>query len=203
MSHPNRQVTRSQRALQRALLELIDEKPYSKISISEIAERADLARSTFYSHFDDKDDLLSSFLDEALDPFVQHLVSRGTVPTEPSQSEISLLISVCDLWAERKDALLKIKGCGQELLILNKLREYIATVHHKVIARRYPRFKNSTGDFMIEYVSVVYFGILMQWLENDLEPPAATVGALLYELTGPPIVIRVMTDFGATLSGVD
>lgn len=39
---------------------LIGEKDYPQITVTEIAERADVARATFYLHYDDKDALLLS-----------------------------------------------------------------------------------------------------------------------------------------------
>jgi AcrR family transcriptional regulator len=41
-----------------ALVALMHEKAYDEISVQEIAERADVGRSTFYAHFQDKDEML-------------------------------------------------------------------------------------------------------------------------------------------------
>ena len=41
-----------------ALLELMEEMPYSKITILTICRRADLSRQTFYHFFRDKEDIL-------------------------------------------------------------------------------------------------------------------------------------------------
>lgn len=43
----------------RALRDLMDEKPLTKVSVGEIAERAGLSRKAFYNHFLDKNDLLN------------------------------------------------------------------------------------------------------------------------------------------------
>ena len=43
----------------RALRDLMNEKPLAKISVGEIAERAELSRKAFYNHFLDKNDLLN------------------------------------------------------------------------------------------------------------------------------------------------
>lgn len=41
-----------------ALLALMEEKPYDKITIKDICTRADLSRQTFYNFFETKDDIL-------------------------------------------------------------------------------------------------------------------------------------------------
>ena len=72
----NRQSQRSRQMLQDALIDLLEFKPFAKISISEIADHADLARSTFYAHFDTKDDLLASLVDTILEPFFAKLLAN-------------------------------------------------------------------------------------------------------------------------------
>lgn len=46
-----------------SFLELIQDKPYSKISIKELCKVADISRSTFYLHFKSINDVLNAILD--------------------------------------------------------------------------------------------------------------------------------------------
>lgn len=59
---PDRRVSRTRRALKDALTDLILEKGYEAVTVQDIIDRADVGRSTFYSHFIDKDDLLMAIL---------------------------------------------------------------------------------------------------------------------------------------------
>lgn len=57
-------------ALHKALMSLILERKYESITVQEILDRADVGRSTFYMHFQDKDELLFSgfhYLEEFLE----------------------------------------------------------------------------------------------------------------------------------------
>jgi AcrR family transcriptional regulator len=58
----DRRVLRSQQALKEALLQLMLEKGYGETTVSDIVERANVGRSTFYVHFADKEDLLQQSL---------------------------------------------------------------------------------------------------------------------------------------------
>ena len=78
----DRQDRRSQRTrhlLSEALVELIREKDYNAITVSDIIDRANIGRSTFYAHYHDKDDLLVGELDRVIE-----VLSKG-LAHEPVQ----------------------------------------------------------------------------------------------------------------------
>ena len=50
----DRMINRTRRALREAMLSLILEKGYDSVTVDEIADRADVSRSTFYLHYRDK-----------------------------------------------------------------------------------------------------------------------------------------------------
>jgi AcrR family transcriptional regulator len=62
----DRRVDRTHSRLHEALVSLIGEKSYDSIVVKEILSRADVGRSTFYTHFRDKDDLLASGIHDIL-----------------------------------------------------------------------------------------------------------------------------------------
>ena len=57
----NRQFQRTQTALKKAFIALLQETNYESITVGDIADRANLGRSTFYRHYDSKPDILLSW----------------------------------------------------------------------------------------------------------------------------------------------
>ena len=55
----------------RAMVDLVEERGIDGFTVSDLTERADLNRSTFYSHFKDKDDLIKSCEDDFLDELIE------------------------------------------------------------------------------------------------------------------------------------
>ena len=53
----DRRKERTKRHLSEALVELVKEKRFDDISVQNLIDRADIGRSTFYTHFRDKEDL--------------------------------------------------------------------------------------------------------------------------------------------------
>ena len=71
----DRRALRTQQALINALLELLSTRHYDKITVQDIVEHANVGRATFYSHYQNKDDLLKSGFERILDTLVQQIVS--------------------------------------------------------------------------------------------------------------------------------
>ncbi|PWT90558.1 MAG: hypothetical protein C5B55_09555 [Blastocatellia bacterium] len=70
-------VRRTRDALGNALVELMLEKPFDDITIQEVLDRAGVGRSTFYSHYSDKDDLLMSDAEEFFESLAMALSVHG------------------------------------------------------------------------------------------------------------------------------
>jgi len=63
----NRNALRSKRMIREAFLSLIQEKELPKITVTDIINRADINRSTFYAHYPDVYGVIESFEDEAVE----------------------------------------------------------------------------------------------------------------------------------------
>lgn len=70
---PDRRVRRSRGTLGEALVKLMHEKPFEEITVQHILDRAGISRSTFYTHFSDKNDLFLSDVEEFFEMIAFHL----------------------------------------------------------------------------------------------------------------------------------
>ncbi|HKR14648.1 MAG TPA: TetR/AcrR family transcriptional regulator [Pyrinomonadaceae bacterium] len=70
-------VRRTRDALGDALVALMQEKPFDTITVQDVLDRAHVGRSTFYSHYSDKDDLLMSDADEFYERLAMGLSAHG------------------------------------------------------------------------------------------------------------------------------
>jgi AcrR family transcriptional regulator len=85
MSEKNdRRSQRTRQLLSAALVELIREKDYGTITVSDIIERANVGRSTFYAHYRDKDDLFVGELDRVIELLSQRVPGQNEMPFFPS-----------------------------------------------------------------------------------------------------------------------
>ena len=60
----DRRFRKNKKEIRRAFIDLVMEKGYEKITISDIAHRADINRMTFYAHYDAIEDIFTEFIDD-------------------------------------------------------------------------------------------------------------------------------------------
>lgn len=83
-ANPDRRVPRTKRRLKLGLIELLRERDYDQITVQDIVDRADVGRSTFYAHFESKEDLLFADLDDHL-MLLTEQVPPGISPAEDAR----------------------------------------------------------------------------------------------------------------------
>ena len=69
----NRRTLITKKILKESLLELMQDKPVSKITIKEICDMSEMSRSTFYLHYQDQFKLLEDIEKEVLEKTFENL----------------------------------------------------------------------------------------------------------------------------------
>ena len=169
MVHKVKQDKRSKRTrawLFESLLELIAEKDYSEISITELTERADIARQTFYRNYDTKDDILLSKMEEIHDEYLSRVQKNLETKDDPNWDfEVSQLIYI---W-QRNEALFKaLQKAGLAFQTLEKLSELFSQFHMK--AQNLQELDDKQ-QYLVYNLAGGIFMVLNKWFENDMSFP--------------------------------
>jgi AcrR family transcriptional regulator len=80
----DRRVRRTQATLQRALIDLVQEQDLSQISVADVADRADVSRSTFYDHYRDVHELAEAACTSMLDDMFRSVLAIYAARARPS-----------------------------------------------------------------------------------------------------------------------
>ena len=75
---PDRRVRRTKQRLNDALQSLIIEKGLRQVTVQDLIDRADVGRSTFYAHYETKDDLVVSWIDQLAAEMDLHMAQEQT-----------------------------------------------------------------------------------------------------------------------------
>ena len=168
----DRRKERTRQLLRDALLELIPEKGYEAINVQDITDRANVARPTFYLHFNDKQDLLFSSLREIYDDLVerqhrahgdQHL---GEIVANMDKVDASDFRHVADHAAFYK-VMLSEKGSMAFLLMV---MEYLSSIMHTELVNKLA-VNGTVGsiptDLISSYLAGAELGIVNWWLKSN------------------------------------
>ena len=74
-----RSAKRSKKLIKTAFAQLLHEKDVSKITVTDIIERAGVSRGTFYAHFTDVNGLFNRIIDEEFEELTQYMLELGVV----------------------------------------------------------------------------------------------------------------------------
>ena len=111
-----------------ALMLLLKEKPLSAISISELTEKAGVSRMTYYRNYQSKEDIFSSYLEEALTDYQQEARRLSLDQHVYAPGNLLHCFSYFDTHKEFLDSLFK-SGLGH--LLLTAISKYMIHTWHK------------------------------------------------------------------------
>ena len=83
----DRRVRRTQATLQRALIDLVQERDLSQIAVADVADRADVSRSTFYDHYQDVHELAEVACTSMLDDMFRSVLAIYAARAHPSPED--------------------------------------------------------------------------------------------------------------------
>ncbi len=221
----DRRVQKTRKLLQDALVELVAEKGYELVSIQEILDKANVGRSTFYAHFEDKEQLLHSILERLDELFEQHktqLVDAtkkvGNADNIDHTQSLSPTFSLFEFVGQNHrffKAMLGNRGYG---IFAKRIYDYVFAhvhgiftepVHHDVFMQLHEPFKglrtrerygSLESEIAAHYFVSALMGILVWWVEKDMPCTAEETDKIFRELAMPGFR-HVMTANHATYSG--
>ena len=116
-------VQRTYKMLKDAFLHLLNEKPFEQITVQEICETAMVRRTTFYQHFEDKQDFLQWFLLEKEREFVQYNQNTSSSATS-REHYYQVAHKVLDFISENDHVLRLLVNAGvQERMLIDAISQ--------------------------------------------------------------------------------
>jgi len=71
---------RTRKRLKKAALDVFSEKAIDAATVEEITEKADVGKGTLYQHFEDKEEIVITLVEEAVDHLIEHIRSCDHTP---------------------------------------------------------------------------------------------------------------------------
>lgn len=184
----DRRIQKTRDLLHRALAALIREKPYDLISVKEILDRANVGRSTFYTHFRDKDELLVSAIRDLICSVRTH-----TTPCSAKSSErmIGFSLPIFEHIEQHRRSGDGRMGAKGRALLHEHLREALADLIADDLDKGLPGPRKAAGQIppslLGEYLSSTFVLVLNWWVESGSRLPPRDVNDVFRALALPAL----------------
>jgi AcrR family transcriptional regulator len=189
----DRRVRRTQAALQRALIQLAEEKDLSQISVADVVERAEVGRSTFYDHYRDVHELAEAACTTMIDDLIESLPDlRPDSADQPQKSDPteSLRVFFANL-AEHAGLYHSLLGSQGSARVIDHVRRRITTAVHAAACRcgdsppeHTPSSIDIPHDVSAAFVAGALIGVATDWLQRGCPHTPAEVATLTWPLLG-------------------
>jgi AcrR family transcriptional regulator len=162
----DRRIKRTRQALHRALSELVLEKGYTDVTVEDITTRANMGRTTFYLHYQDKEEILLESLEEHLTELADEITKRPLI-FWLRDNETSLIKSIFETVNENADIFSLITK-EQSNKVYNHFRNIILKVTMNMINEN-PWTKARMDqltlpvDYVIDYFSGAMWATIVWW----------------------------------------
>lgn len=168
----DRRQYKTRAAIFTAFSKLLSEKSYNKITVQEIIDTANIGRTTFYAHFETKDDLLKALCEElfghvissAMDCKHTHgLYSDGNAPE-------SVFCHLLQHLQENENNILELLSCESSELFLR----YFKNSLNELIKNQYinQNRKGNTDipqDFLVNHISGSFVEMVLWWIKGNMK----------------------------------
>jgi AcrR family transcriptional regulator len=183
----DRRAARTRRALHGALMSLILRKGYEAITVQDIIDEADVARSTFYAHYTGKEDLLrSGFQTLRAELAEAQRAARGESEDEP----LGFSLAMFEHASGYTDVYRALVGGRGGAVAINEIRRVLSEMVKKELSG--VRHDEAVPhEVRIQFVVSAFLTVLTWWLEQRPKLTPSQVAMIFRRLVikgiGPPI----------------
>lgn len=181
MSEPTSKLSlRSQEWIQTALFQLMEKKQYSRISITEIADTAGLARQTFYRNFQDKDEILLKYLAGLMREMWKDFEEKPILNEE-------MFVILFRNWKQNVPSSLITNIFNKDRkirqIIFRSVSDYVDELFMSKIGEKKGSKPDKYRFYAQKSFSTIIHMMLIEWTLQEFNSSPEEIGALVNDLT--------------------
>lgn len=166
MNKKDLRVIKTRNALYNTLVELMKEKSFEEIKVSDICNHALINRSTFYSHYNDKYELLADAIDELKNSLTTELSKNKNI-TNTKEYYLEMIKLFLDNIEKKRELYLSVMINNRNSIMADIIYDVL---DHDVENRLKASKEQDTNKIPISIVSKFYLGAVfnigIEYLRN-------------------------------------
>ncbi len=190
MAKADRRVRRTREALHKALMSLTLEKNYDAITVQEVLDRADVGRSTFYTHFQDMDELLISGIHH-LRVTLEAALEQQKKSAKRHESVIAFSRAMFDHAFGYREIYFALLNTGAWPIVREELQAVLEGLIRRECKAEIAKLKAANSDvpidLFIHYLTEAFFAVLIWWLDRRSRLAPAQIDDVFRSLVLPTV----------------
>ncbi|WEK56328.1 MAG: TetR/AcrR family transcriptional regulator [Candidatus Cohnella colombiensis] len=184
-------VIRTKEAIRNALVELIEEKGFEPITVKDITTIAKINRGTFYSHYQDKFDLMTKCMEEIMQE-MSHIVKQNFPnviseldkrfdPTTP----LTIAVSIFEYMNKNSRFMKVVLSSKGDLSFQTKLKEFMwkSLFEDKITSHIKKDQLLVPAPYLASYIASAHIGVIQQWLNSGRKESPLEMAQILSTIT--------------------
>lgn len=167
MNKNDLRVIKTQNILYKTLLELMKEKSFEEIKVSDICTHALINRSTFYSHYNDKYELLKSAIDDIKNALIIEL-NKNTNITNTKEYYLEMIKLFLNNMEDKKKTYLAIMINNRNSIMVDIIYDVLDhDVTHRLKANKEQTNSKIPTNIVSKFYLGAVFNVGIEWLKNN------------------------------------
>lgn len=168
----DRRQQKTRAAIFQAFTALLAGKSYSRITVQEIIDRANVGRTTFYSHFETKEELLKALCENLFDHIISSakdcththgLYSDGCAPE-------SIFCHLLQHLHENDNNVLVLLSCESSEIFLRYFKDSLCgLIQSQFVLQNRRASKKLPDDFLINHISGSFVEMVLWWSKGKMK----------------------------------
>ncbi|QUI25335.1 TetR/AcrR family transcriptional regulator [Vallitalea pronyensis] len=166
----DRRSKRTRLWLYEGLMELMKSKDYGDISITELTEKSDIARQSFYRIYDSKDDILLSKMND----IHREIFDESELDLEQEKDPFLDIVihKLVKAFEENEVFFTALLNAGLQHKALTQFSEYIGRFYAK--EKNYQEL-DERNQYRIHFIVGGIYMVLFKWNECNMDTPTETI----------------------------
>lgn len=179
-------VVRTKQAIRSALIALIEEKGFEAMSVKDITEKANINRGTFYSHYEDKFDLMDKCQQQLIEEMEIKIIRNIPQLIEGMKQiqDFTVPVPLFEFLHHNKSLMKALLGPKGDAGFQVKMKEFLSTA-------LFERNKDVlvAGNLLVPprylsaYIASAHIGVIQEWLNGDTDEPPEEIARIISTMT--------------------
>lgn len=180
-------VVRTKQAIRSALIALIEEKGFEAMSVKDITEKANINRGTFYSHYEDKFDLMDKCQQQLIEEMEIKIIRNIPQLIEGMKQiqDFTVPVPLFEFLHDNKSLMKSLLGPKGDAGFQVKMKEFLS----KALFERNKDVLLGSGNSLVPprylsaYIASAHIGVIQQWLNGDTGEPPEEIARIISTMT--------------------